>query len=249
MITNQQSRTRIDEVAEGIFRISTPVDAVPGGFTFNQYLIVDEQSMLFHTGPRRIFPLVSEAIAAVTPLARLRYVGFSHFEADECGALNDFLAAAPGASPVCSQIAAMVSVDDIADRKAIALADGESLPLGRHSVRWVDAPHVPHGWDCGFLFEPLTGTLFCGDLFTQGGAEHTPVTESDILGPSEAMRAGLDYWAHAPNTRGVLERLAGFAPTTLACMHGAAFRGDGAALLRALADSLEKPSEPVTPPA
>ena len=134
MITNQQSRTRIDEVAEGIFRICTPVTAL-GGFTFNQYLIVDEQPLLFHTGPRRMFPLVSEAIVAVMPLARLRYVGLSHFEADECGALNEFLAAAPGAEPVCGRIAAMVSVDDVADRKARALAHGESIPLGRHSVR------------------------------------------------------------------------------------------------------------------
>ena len=245
MITNQQSRTRIDEIAEGIFRISTPVMAL-GGFTFNQYLIGDEQPLLFHTGPRRMFPLVSEAIAAVMPLSRLRYVGLSHFEADECGALNEFLAAAPGAEPVCGQIAAMVSVDDVADRKARALADGESLPLGRHSVRWLDAPHVPHGWECGFLFEEHTGTLLCGDLFTQGGAEHVPLTEADILGPSEAMRDGLDYFAHGANTRPVLERLAMLAPTTLACMHGAAWRGDGTALLRALADSVEGPLTAVT---
>jgi flavorubredoxin len=186
-----------------------------------------------------MFPLVAEAISAVMPLGRLRYVGFSHFEADECGALNDFLAAAPLAEPVCGQIAAMVSVDDVADRKARALADGESLPLGRHAMRWLDAPHVPHGWECGFLFEERTNTLLCGDLFTQGGAEHAPVTESDILGPSEAMRNGLDYFAHAPGTRQVLERMAALSPTTLACMHGSAWRGDGGALLRALADSVE----------
>ncbi len=239
MITNQQSRTSIDEIAQGIFRISTPLTVLPGGFTFNQYLIADEQPMLFHTGPRRMFPLVREAVAAIMPPSRLRYVGFSHFEADECGALNEFLAQAPDAEPVCGQIAAMVSVDDFADRKARPLSDGESLPLGQHSVRWLDAPHVPHGWDCGFLFEEHTGTLLCGDLFTQGGAEHPPVTEADILGPSEAMRRGLDYWAHGTNTRGVLERLASLAPTTLAVMHGAAWRGDCAALLHALADSLE----------
>jgi len=243
MITNPHSRTSIDEVAEGIFRISTPVAAVPGGFTFNQYLVVDEEPLLFHTGPRRMFPLVSEAVAAVTPLRGLRWVGLSHFEADECGAMNDFLSAAPAARPVCGRIAAMVSVDDAADRPALALGDGETLSLGRHSLRWVDAPHVPHGWECGYLFEERTGTLLCGDLFTQGGAEHPALTESDILGPSEAMRGGLDYWAHAAGTRGVLERLAGLAPRTLACMHGAAWRGDGAALLRALADSLEGAGE------
>ena len=172
------------------------------------------------------------------PVERLRYVGLSHFEADECGALNEFLAAAPSAVPACGQIAAMVSIDDVADRKARALADGETLALGRHTLRWLDTPHVPHAWECGFLFEERTRTLLCGDLFTQGGAEHAPLTESDILGPSEAMRAGLDYWAHGTNTGATLERLAALAPTTLACMHGAAWRGDGGALLRALADSL-----------
>lgn len=244
MITNPQSRTRVDEVADGIFRISTPVTVVPGGFTFNQYLVVDEETMLFHTGPRRMFPLVSEAVAAVTPLERIRYVGLSHFEADECGALNEFLAAAPRAVPVCGRIAAMVSVDDVADRRALALADGESLSLGRRTVSWVDAPHVPHGWECGFLFERHTRTLLCGDLFTQGGAEHEPLVESDILGPSEAMRGGLDYWAHAESTHDVLERLAGLSPATLACMHGSAWRGDGAALLRALSESLRSPKTP-----
>jgi len=239
MITNTGSGTRIDEVADGIYRISTPVTVVPGGFTFNQYLVRDERPMLFHTGPRRLFPLVSEAVAAVIPVDRLRYVGLSHFEADECGALNEFLAAAPEALPVCSRIAAMVSVDDVATRKANVLADGEVLTLGRHQVRWLDTPHVPHAWECGLLFEEATGTLLCGDLFTQGGAEHAPVTESDILGPSEAMRAGLDYWAHARDTRATLERLAALAPQALACMHGSAWRGDGRGLLLALADSLE----------
>ena len=239
MITNQGSGTRIDEVADGIYRISTPVTALPGGFSFNQYLIADEEPLLFHSGPRRMFPLVSEAVAAVVPVGQLRYVGLSHFEADECGALNEFLAAAPKAVPLCGQIAAMVSVDDVADRKARALADGETLPLGRHVVRWLDTPHVPHAWECGFLFEERTSTLLCGDLFTQGGAEHAPLTESDILGPSEAMRAGLDYWAHATNTRPTLERLAALSPSTLACMHGSAWRGDGRRLLLDLADSLE----------
>jgi flavorubredoxin len=247
MITNTGSGTRIDEVAEGIYRISTPVTLVPGGFTFNQYLIVDDEPLLFHTGPRRMFPLVSEAIATVLPLERLRHVGLSHFEADECGSLNDFLAVAPAAAPACGRVAAMVSIDDVADRKARALADGETLSLGRHVVRWLDTPHVPHAWECGFLFEERTRTLLCGDLFTQGGADHTPVTESDILGPSEAMRAGMDYWAHATNTRPTLERLAGLAPTTLACMHGAAWRGDGAHLIRALADSIDTSAEAGAP--
>ena len=245
MLVNAESGTTIDEVADGVYRIHTPIppSAMPGGFSFNQYLIVDDAPLLFHSGPRRMFPAVSEAVAAVMPVGRLRYVGLSHFEADECGALNEFLGAAPNAVPVCGQIAAMVSVDDVADRKPRALADGEVLSLGRHVVRWLDTPHVPHAWECGFLFEERTRTLLCGDLFTQGGAEHAPLTESDILGPSEAMRTGLDYWAHATSTRPTLERLAALSPSTLACMHGAAWRGDGRQLLLALADSLE--SEPV----
>jgi len=238
MITNAVSGTRVDEVAEGIYRVSTPATTLPGGFTFNQYLILDEQPLLFHTGPRGLFSLVSEAVAAVMPVERLRYVGLSHVEADECGALNEFLAGARAAEPVCSQVAAMVSVNDMATRPARPLADGEVLELGRHRVRWVDTPHVPHGWECGYLFEETTRTLLCGDLFTQGGAEHVPVTESDILGPSEAMRANMDYFAHGPNTRPSLERLAALAPQTLACMHGSAWRGDGKGLLSALADSL-----------
>jgi flavorubredoxin len=244
MMTNREAGTRVDEVAEGIFRISTPVTLIPGGFTFNQVLVVDEEPLLFHTGPRRMFPLVREAVEAVMPIERLRYVGLSHFEADECGALNEFLAVAPGAVPVCGKIAAMVSVDDVADRKARALADGETLVLGRHVMRWLDTPHVPHAWECGFFFEERTRTLLCGDLFTQGGAEHAPLTESDILGPSEAMRAGMDYWAHATNTRATLERLAELAPRTLTCMHGAAWRGDGRNLLLALADCVESSRQP-----
>jgi flavorubredoxin len=244
MITNPASGTRLDEVADGIYRISTPVTVVPGGFTFNQYLIVDEQPLLFHSGPRRMFPLVSEAVAAVMALERLRYVGLSHYEADECGALNEFLAAASQAVPVCGQIAAMVSVEDFAARSPRALADGETLDLGKRRVRWLDAPHVPHGWECGYLFEERTRTLLCGDLFTQGGAEHAPITESDILEPSEAMRAGMDYYAHGVNTRPMLERLAALDPTTLACMHGSAWRGDGRGLLLALADSVERAAVP-----
>jgi flavorubredoxin len=239
MITNAAAGTNLHEIAPGIYRINTPVQT-PGepGFNFNQYLVVDDEALLFHTGPRRMFPLVAEAIAKRMPLENLRYVAFSHFEADECGALNDFLSAAPQAVPVCSRVGAMVSVNDIADRPARALADGEVLNLGKHRLRWLDSPHVPHGWDCGFMMELETRTLLCGDLFTQGGPGTTPVTDSDILGPSEEFRAPMDYYAHAPSTAAVLERLAREEPKTLACMHGSAYRGDGAKLLRALAKSL-----------
>jgi flavorubredoxin len=247
MITNTQSGTSIDEIAAGIFRINTPA-ALPGevGFNFNQYLIVDDAPMLFHTGMRQLFPLVSEAIRAVMPVQRLKYVGLSHFEADECGALNAFLAAAPDAVPVCSQLAAMVSVGDFADRAPRGLADGEELALGAHTIRWFDTPHVPHAWECGLMLDVATRTFFCGDLFTQGGAGEVPLTETDILGPSEAFRRPMDYYAHAPQTPAVLERLAREEPTTLAVMHGSAWRGDGAGLLRELAAVLAQ-SQTATP--
>jgi flavorubredoxin len=238
--TNSQSGTRIDEIADRIYRIATPVPAAPGGFSFNQYLVVDDAPLLFHTGPRKLFPLVREAIATVMPVERLRWVSFSHVEADECGSLNEFLAVAPNAAPLCGTIAAMVSVNDLADRPARALPEGETVSLGKKSVTWIDAPHVPHGWECGFLFEQSTRTLFSGDLFTQGGAEHAPITDSDILGPSEAFRQAMDYYSHTKSVRGPIEKLAALAPTTLACMHGSAWRGDGARLLRELGDVLAR---------
>lgn len=240
MITNAQSGTNLHEIAPDIYRINTPV-TLPGGtdsFNFNQYLLVDDEPLLFHTGPRRMFDLVREAIARVMPVERLRYVGLSHFEADECGAMNEFLAAAPRAEPLCGQIAAMVSVNDVADRPARALADGATLRLGTHTLRWFDTPHVPHGWECGLMMDTTTRTFFCGDLFTQGGTGATPVTEGDILGPSEAFRAQMDYYAHAPDTFRTLNRLAQAQPTTLACMHGSAWRGDGGALLSPLAEAV-----------
>ena len=210
MITNPQSGTNINEVAPGIYRINTPVSLPDGAgqFNFNQYLVVDDEPLVFHTGPRRMFPLVREAIGRVIPVERLRYVGLSHFEADECGALNDFLAAAPRAEPLCGRVAAMVSVNDVADRPARALADGEILSLGKHRMRWFDTPHLPHAWECGLMMDLTTRTFFCGDLFTQGGAGEPPLTESDILAPSEAFRGQMDYFAHAPDTAAALERLA-----------------------------------------
>lgn len=239
MITDSQTGTNVVEIAEGIYRINTPLDirGTPG-FSFNQYLIVDEAPLLFHTGLRTLFPQVSEAISKVIPLETLRYVGLSHFEADECGALNEFLAAAPHAVAICGRIAAMTSVRDFASREPRALEDDEEIDLGRHRVRWFDAPHVPHGWECGLMMEMNTKTFLCGDLFTQGGHGTRALTEEDILEPSEAFRKPLDYFAHAPTTRTMLERFARYEPTTLACMHGSAWHGDGAALLRALADAV-----------
>lgn len=231
--------TRIDAIDTDLYRISTamPSSAEADGFTFNQYLLIDDAPLLFHTGLRSSFGAVSDAIASVLPLRELRYVSFCHVEADECGALNEFLRAAPNATPLCGQIAAMTSVTDLADRPPTVLADGEVLSLGRHTVRWIDAPHVPHGWENGFLFEETRCILFCGDLFTQGGSEHTPVAD-EILQSSERMRAQFDYFAKGANTGAVLERLAALRPTTLACMHGSAYHGDGATLLRRLAKNL-----------
>jgi len=239
MITNPQAGTNVQEIADGIYRINTPIDFPDGqGFSFNQYLLVDDEPLLWHTGPRRMFPLVSEAIAAVMPIDRLRYVGLSHFEADECGAMNELLAAAPAAVPLCSQVAAMVSVTDVADRAPRALADGEQLVIGRRTLQWFDTPHVPHGWDCGLMMETSTGTFLCGDLFTQPGHGEQALTDGDILGPSEAFRQPMDYFAHAPQTTATLLRLAQQKPRTLACMHGSAWRGDGGALLRHLAEAV-----------
>jgi len=229
----------VHEIAEGIYRINTPVTIEgAGGFSFNQYFIRDDEPLLFHTGPRKMFPLVREAVASVLPVDKLRYIAFSHVEADECGSLNEWLAAAPQSVPLCGTIAAMVSIADLADRAPRALADGEVVALGKHTVRWFDAPHLPHAWECGFLAEERTATLFCGDLFTQGGAGLPPITESDILGPSEAFRKSMDYFSHTKHARVMLEKLASIHPTTLACMHGSAWQGDGAKLLRALADAL-----------
>ncbi|MBC8241905.1 MAG: MBL fold metallo-hydrolase [Alphaproteobacteria bacterium] len=241
-VINQESGTTIDEIADGIYRISTPVppsDGLPPGFTFNQYLIVDDKPLLYHTGPRQMFPLTLEAIASVMPVNSLRYVGFSHVESDECGALNNFLAVAPHAEPLCSDIAAMVSIGDIADRAPRGMADGETIELGRHSVTWIATPHLPHAWECGHLFERQTRTLFCGDLFTQMGAEHPAITEYDILESSEQARAALDYYSHTKNCSALIDKLAAVEPMILACMHGASWRGDGAALLQVLGQRLD----------
>jgi flavorubredoxin len=237
-ITNTQSGTRIDEIEDSIYRIHTPIPAMPGGFSFNQYLLVDEEPLVFHTGPRRLFPLVREAIAQVLPLEKLRWIAFSHLESDESGAMNEFLAAAPQARPLCSQVGALVSMHDLADREPRGLADGETVTLGKHRLTWVATPHLPHGWDCGYLADLTTQTLFCGDLFTQPGADHAPVVEGDVLGPSEQFRQAMDYHSHTIHTRALIEKVAAFAPRTLACMHGAAWSGDGAKLLRALGDAL-----------
>lgn len=236
LVTNTQSGTNVYEIADGIYRINTPVP----GFSFNQYIIIDDAPLLFHTGPRKMFPLVHEAVSKLIPIESLRYISFSHVEADECGSLNEWLSVAPHAIPVCGRVAAMVSIEDLADRSPQALADGELLSIGKHSLRWFDAPHLPHAWECGYMMEESSKTLMCGDLFTQGGSDRPALTETDILEPSETFRGGMDYYSHTRNGREMLERLASTEPRVLACMHGSAWQGDGAGLLRALADSLYK---------
>lgn len=240
-VTNAQTGTRIDEIAPAIHRISTPVppDAVPGGFTFNQFLLVDDDPLLFHTGPRQMFPLTREAVASVIDPAKLRWIAFSHYEADECGALSEWLEAAPQAQPMCSQIGAMVSVNDVSPRPARGLADGETVSLGTLEVKWLDTPHLPHAMDAGYLFESTTRTLLCGDLFAQPGSDVAPVIESAdaVWGPSEAMREAFPY-APVSNAAALVEKLAATDPRVLACMHGSSYRGDGKALLHRLGAAL-----------
>lgn len=240
-ITNAQTNTRIDEIADSIYRISTPVPpnpALPAGFTFNQFLIVDDEPLLFHTGMHKLFALVSEAVAAVMPVDKLRWLAYSHYEADECGSLPDWLKIAPNARPLSGELGAMINASDF-DAEPRGLADGEVLAIGKKRIRWHATPHVPHGWDAGVISETTTRTLFCGDLFTQPGAEHAPVTEREILGPAEAMRGAMDYYSNPAIARETITRLAATEPTLLACMHGASYRGDGAALLRSLAGTMK----------
>jgi len=245
MITNHQMGTRVDEIADGIYRICTPLDVIPGGFTFNSYLIADDEPLLFHTGYKKLFPVTVEAVGKVLPVPKLRWVGGSHFEGDEFGALNEMLMVAPGASPFGSEIGVLTSLDDFAARPARGLRDGEEFSVGMHRLQWLYTPHVPHGWDCGVLYDHSTATLMCGDLFTQPGSTPAPVTESEILTASEGMRGMMDYYAHATSTSAILERLAGLGPSMLACQHGSAYRGNGAALLRELAKKIETGSASV----
>jgi len=229
----------IDKIAEDTYRINTGMpDMIPGGFSFNQYLVVDEMPLLFHTGPNKLFPLIREQIESVIPLASIRYIAFSHVESDECGSLSQFLAASPEARPVCSQVAAMVSVADMVDVEPLAMADGQELSLGRHQLLWQSTPHLPHGWECGYFFDTMTKTLFCGDLFTQPGLGEQPLISDDILGPSEAFRSQMDYYAHSRDTPQLIDKLARLKPDLLACMHGSAWKGDGGGLLRDLGASL-----------
>ncbi len=240
MIASKETVAHVDEVAANIYRISTTLDVIPGGFTFNSYLIADDEPLLFHTGYRKMFPVTLDAIRKVMPVEKLRWIGGSHFEGDEFGALNELLTAAPEATPFGAEIGVLTSLNDFASRPARGFGDGEEFSIGGRRMKWFHTPHVPHGWDCGILYDLSTKTLLCGDLFTQPGANLPPVTESEILTASEGMREMMDYYAHATSTSATLERLAGLNPSMLACQHGSAYRGDCAALLRDLTATIEK---------
>ena len=229
--------TRLDEIAPRIYRLSTLVpDIGPTGFTFNQFLIDDDEPLLFHTGPRAMFPLVREAIERVLPIDRLRWITFGHVESDECGAMNELLAAAPRAQVAHGGIGCMVSLNDMADRMPRPLDDGEVLELGVSRVRHIDTPHVPHAWEARVLYEEVTGTLLCGDLFTSLG-DGPALTEGDVVEPAIFAEDMFGYSSLAPSTAATIARLAELEPRTLAMMHGSSFTGDGGAALRALAKS------------
>ncbi len=227
--------TRTDEIADGIFRVSTFVPEItPDGFTFNQFLIRAEQPLLFHTGPRAMFPAVSQAVSRIVPLADLSWITFGHVESDECGSVNQWLAAAPRAVVAHGAIGVMVSLNDLCDRPPRALEDGEVLDLGGKRVRHLDTPHVPHNWEARVLFEETTRTLLAGDLFTHTG-NGPPVTEKDIVQPAKAGEEAFRASSYTPGTGPAIRRLAELRPTTIALMHGSSFRGDGAGALRDLA--------------
>jgi flavorubredoxin len=234
--------TKISEIADGIYRLSTYVPdlAPPAGFTFNQFLVLGDEPLMFHTGLRKMFSLNRDALGRIMPPERLRWIAFGHFEADECGAMNEWLAVAPQATPAHGRTGCMVSLDDFADRAPRVLADGEVVDLGGGKrVRFIDTPHTPHGWDAGVLYEESTGTLLCGDLFTQLG-DHRALTDSDVVGPAIAAEDLFRYSSLAPGMGATIRSLSKLAPRTLALMHGPSFAGDGAAALRALADDYDR---------
>jgi flavorubredoxin len=233
---------RTDEIADGIFRISVfvPEIAPPAGFTFNQFLIRGNEPLLFHTGLRKMFPLYREAVSRLVSLAGLRWIAFGHFEADECGAMNEWLAVSPNAQLAHGRTGCMVSLNDMADRPPRILDDGEIIDLGLGKrVRYIDTPHTPHGWDAGVMMEESTGTLLCGDLFTQLGSGPA-LTEGDIVGPAIAAEDLFRYSSLNPTMGTTIRKLASHAPRRLALMHGPSFSGDGEAALHTLASDYDR---------
>ncbi|WP_280401280.1 MBL fold metallo-hydrolase [Nocardia carnea] len=219
-------QTRTDEIADGIYRFSTYVPEVgPTGFTFNQFFVDAEEPLLFHTGMRALFPLVAAAVARIRPVEELRWITFGHVEADECGAMNQFLAAAPRAEVAHGRLGCLVSIDDMADRPPRRLADGEVIELGDRRVRHLDTPHAPHNWEARVLYEETTGVLFCGDLMTQLG-DGPALTDTDLVEPATVAEDVFHATSIGPAVPAALRRLAALRPTTLAVMHGSSYTGD-----------------------
>jgi flavorubredoxin len=229
--------TQVTEIAPAVYRVSTYVG--DAGLVFNQFLVAAEQPLLFHSGPRALFPLVSAAVERVLPVQRLRWITFGHVEADECGAMNDWLAAAPRAEVAHGALGCAVSVNDMADRPPRPLQDGEVLDLGSRRLRRIETPHVPHGWDAGLLYEETTGTLLCGDLFTALGAGPA-LTEQEITGPALQAEDMFRFTCLTPATGPTIRALAQLRPTTLGLMHGPAFTGNCVQALRDLANAYDR---------
>jgi flavorubredoxin len=233
--------TRIDEIGDRIYRLSTYVPDIvpPAGFTFNQFLVLGDEPLLFHTGLRKMFPLVSGAVSRIMPVQDLRWITFGHYEADECGAMNDWLALAPKAEVAHGMTGCLVSLNDMADRTPRVLSNGEVIDIGSKRIRYIDTPHVPHGWDAGVIYEETSRTLFCGDLFTHLG-NGPAVTQSDIVGPALAAEDIFYDTSLGPSIAPTVRRLADLAPNTLALMHGSSFTGDTAAALHDLASAYDR---------
>jgi flavorubredoxin len=229
--------TTVDEIGPDIYRLSTYIPEAD--FMFNQFLINAEEPLLFHTGLRSLFPLVSAAVARVRPVDQLRWITFGHVEADECGSMNMWLGASPTAQIAHGALGCQVSVNDLADRPPRSLQDGEVIDLGGKLVRRIETPHVPHGWDAGLLYEETTGTLFCGDLFTAGGAAPA-LTEHDITGPALAAEDVFGATCLTPATGATMRSLAALHPTTLGVMHGPSYAGDCAQALHDLAAAYDE---------
>lgn len=231
--------SNVDEIADGIYRISTFVPEIgPDGFTFNQFLVAADEPLLFHAGPRAMFPLVAEAVAGVLPVESLRWISFGHVEADENGAMNMWLAAAPNSQVTFGALGCMVQLNDLCDRPPRPLAEGEVLDLGGKRLRQISTPHVPHGWEAQVLFEETTGTLLCGDILTHVGPGPA-LTEGDVLDKALVAEEIFHASTLAPSTGATLRRLGDLNPTTLAIMHGSSYAGDARGTLYALAEAYE----------
>jgi len=214
------------EIAPDVYRISTFVPE--GNLAFNQFLINDDEPVLFHTGMRGLFPVVREAVSKIIDPAKLRWISFGHFEADECGSLNEWLAIAPNAQAVTNPVAAMVSINDFTQREARTMTEDEVLETGRHRFRLNSHPHLPHGWEASSLFEETNRTLFCSDLFHQNG-DPAPFTDGNVIDVVRETMAEYqssplaDYMPYTPKTETNLNKLAALMPKTVAPMHGSAF--------------------------